>query len=139
MQQSRQLLEIEVLTQKVLASEIDDGAVLGFAILVAKGLNQAHIFVRDPVAASGSDHAQEHGLPLFCPCLLNVFVAIRKNPDHPRRNYMQLSVPTKIGNLKGSTRNFNYLDIGKRAESVNMRFSSGLAARTVVRPGFHVR
>ena len=77
-QKSRQLLQIEMRPQKILASEIDDGAMLGFALRITKGFNQAHVFVLDPVAASRSDHAQEHGLPIFCPCLLHILLAIRK-------------------------------------------------------------
>src|ERR1700745_2767855 len=68
-QKSRQLLDIEVLTQNILASQIDDRAMLGFALLVTIGFNQADVFVLDAVAAGGSDHAQEHGLPFvpaFC-------------------------------------------------------------------------
>jgi hypothetical protein len=69
-QKSRQLLQIKVRSQKIFAPEIDDGAMLGFALLIAKRFNQAHVFVLDPIAASGSDHAQEHGplslVPAFC-------------------------------------------------------------------------
>src|ERR1700741_4709634 len=77
-QKSRQLLDIEVLTQNILASQIDDRAMLGFALLVTIGFNQADVFVLDAVAAGGSDHEQEHRLT-FVPAFAHVLSdSIRK-------------------------------------------------------------
>jgi hypothetical protein len=61
MQQTAQLAEIKMCRQKILATEIDHGAMLGLAVVVAIGFDHAHIFALDPCgAAASSDHAQEH-------------------------------------------------------------------------------
>ena len=60
MQQARQLGEVEMRCQQVLATEIEHGAVARLAVL-AIGFDQAHIFMLDAVAAGGADDAQEHG------------------------------------------------------------------------------
>ena len=56
--------------QQVLATEIDDGLMLSFALVIAISLNDAHVFVFDPgLAAWGSDYAQEHRRrPPNCTC-----------------------------------------------------------------------
>ena len=62
MEQTAELIEIKVRRQQILATEIDDGLMPGFALVVAIGLNDAHVFVLDPpFATGGSDDPQEHG------------------------------------------------------------------------------
>jgi hypothetical protein len=46
--------------QQIFAAKIDDCAMLVLAVL-AIGLNDANVFVLDPLAAGGSNHAQVHG------------------------------------------------------------------------------
>ena len=59
-QQARQLAEVEMRRQHVAATEIENGAMPGLALL-AKGFDHAHVLVRHPGAAAGANHAQEHG------------------------------------------------------------------------------
>jgi hypothetical protein len=66
MQQARQLGEIEMRRQQVLAAEIEDGAMPRLALL-AIGFDHAYIFVFDALAAGGADDAQEHGPSEPCP------------------------------------------------------------------------
>ena len=64
MKQTAELIEIKVRRQQILATEIDDGLMPGFALMVAIGLNDADVFVLDPpFATGGSDDPQEHGDP----------------------------------------------------------------------------
>ena len=65
-QQARQLGEIEVRRQQVLATQIEDGAMARLAAL-AIGLDHPHILVLDALAAGGADDAQEHGPSEPCP------------------------------------------------------------------------
>jgi hypothetical protein len=61
MEQTAELIEIKVRRQQILATEIDDGLMPGFALVIAIGLNHAHVFVLDPgLAARGSGDPQEH-------------------------------------------------------------------------------
>ena len=64
MEQTAALIEIKMRRQQILATEIDDGLMPGFALVVAIGLNDADVFVLDPpFATGGSDDPQEHGDP----------------------------------------------------------------------------
>jgi hypothetical protein len=73
MEQAAQLVEIKMRRQQILAAEIDDGLMPSFAVVVAIGLNHAHVFVLDPTLAAGSsDHPQEHRRP----CLKTVPASI---------------------------------------------------------------
>jgi hypothetical protein len=60
MQQTVQLVEIEMRRQQIAAAEIDHGAVLRLAGLVAIGLHQAHILALHALADGRPDDAQEH-------------------------------------------------------------------------------
>ena len=59
-QQARQLDEVEMGGQQVLAAEIEDGAMTCLAVL-AKGFDDTHVLVLDAFAAGGAHHPQEHG------------------------------------------------------------------------------
>ena len=48
MQQTAELIEIEMRRQKILAAEIDDGAMLRLAIVIAIGLDQANTRASPP-------------------------------------------------------------------------------------------
>ena len=54
MEQTAELIEIKMRRQQILTTEIDDGLMPGFALVVAIGLNDAHVFVLDPPLAAGS-------------------------------------------------------------------------------------
>ena len=66
MQQARQLGEVEMRRQQVLATQIEDRAMARLAAL-AIGFDHPHILVLDAVAAGGPDDAQEHGPSEPCP------------------------------------------------------------------------
>jgi hypothetical protein len=80
MEQTTELIEIKVRRQQIPATEIDDRLMPGFALVVATGLNHAHVFMLDPgLAARGSDDPQEHGDPTAKadPAKISLFAAIR--------------------------------------------------------------
>ncbi len=60
MQQTAQLVEVEMRGQHIAAAEIDDGAMLRLAGVVTIGLDDAHIVALDALADSRPDDAQEH-------------------------------------------------------------------------------
>src|SRR5215813_14130818 len=66
MQQSIELVEIEMRSEQILAAEIDDRAMLILAVL-ATGFDDAHVLVLDPLGAGGANHAQIHGPSIRCP------------------------------------------------------------------------
>jgi hypothetical protein len=59
-QQARQLGEVEMGGQQVLAAEIEDGAMTGLAVLT-KGFDDTHVLMFDAFAPGGAHHPQEHG------------------------------------------------------------------------------
>ena len=79
MEQTVELIEIKMRRQQILATEIDDGLMPGFALVVAIGLNDAHVFVLDPpLAAGSSDNPQEHrDSPKTDPARIKLFAVIR--------------------------------------------------------------
>jgi hypothetical protein len=63
-QQTPELAKIKMRRQQIPATQINDGAVLGLAVVVAIGFDHTHIFVLGRfAAAAGFDHAQEHRAP----------------------------------------------------------------------------
>jgi len=60
MEQTHQLVEVEMRRQQVPAAEIEHRAMPRLAVL-PKRFDDPHIFVLDPFAAGGADHPQEHG------------------------------------------------------------------------------
>src|SRR5262249_7424388 len=79
MQQSIELVEIEMRSEQILAAEIDDRAMLILAVR-AIGFDDAHVRVLNPLAAGGANHAQIHNPspnPLSRRILVKEF-AIRK-------------------------------------------------------------
>jgi hypothetical protein len=55
-QQARQLVEVEMSRQQVPATEIENGAMTRLAVL-AKGFDDAHVLMRDTLAAGRANHA----------------------------------------------------------------------------------
>src|SRR5580704_17761595 len=71
-QQAAELVEVEMRCQKIAATEIDDGAMLRLAVVVAIGFDHAHVFALHVLADVRPDHSQEHpatrGNGKTCPC-----------------------------------------------------------------------
>src|SRR5258708_28833514 len=71
-QQAAELVEVEMRCQKIAAAEIDDGAMLRLAVVVAIGFDHAHVFALHVLADVRPDHSQEHpatrGNGKTCPC-----------------------------------------------------------------------
>src|SRR6516162_3031312 len=61
MQQTLQFRQIEMRREQILATEIEDRAVLGFARLVAIGFDDAYVFALEAVADGCPHNPQEHG------------------------------------------------------------------------------
>ena len=79
MQQTPQLRQIEMRREQILATKIDNGAVLGFAGAVAIGFDEAHVFALDALADGCPHDPQEHsGAPgATCPCNVCEITLIR--------------------------------------------------------------
>src|SRR5215470_15527966 len=89
MEQTCEFFEIEVFGQQIFAAQIDDGAMLGLA-LVPISFNHAHVFVRRAVTAWGPNDTQEHNTPKPCPCL-DARRTRRFASDIPNKNRLNLS------------------------------------------------
>src|SRR6516164_9907872 len=61
MQQTLQFRQIEMRREHILAAEIEDRAVLGFARLVAIGFDDAYVFALEAIADGCPHNPQEHG------------------------------------------------------------------------------
>jgi hypothetical protein len=59
--QQRQLVQVEMRRQQVAPPEVENSAMARLAALPI-GLDHAHVFVLNALAARGADHSQEHGL-----------------------------------------------------------------------------
>ena len=61
MQQTPQLRQIQMRREQILAAEIENGAVLGFAGPVAIGFDHAHVFALKAVADGCPHNPEKHG------------------------------------------------------------------------------
>src|SRR5262249_9781016 len=67
-QQTTELVEIEVLGEQIPSAKVDHRAMPGLATLAIR-FDHAHIFMFDALAAGGTDQPQEHRPSLWtCPC-----------------------------------------------------------------------
>ena len=120
MEQTVELIEIKVRRQQILATEIDDGLMPGFALVVAIGFDHAHVFVLDPgLATRGSDDPQEHGNPTAKadPARIRLFSAIR---NQFLNMLMGKTVPTFSAKKLSRSRIFNHLRREKSNKMLNM-------------------